>query len=325
MKIKNSNNAEKCHTFNVQAAIDYGLEKAVILSNFCFWLDFNKANGTNHHDGYYWTYNTAEALAELMPYIGKSKMARLLRELEKDGVIITGNYNKKGYDRTKWYSMPCYASMFKNEQCNVQITTMDSSNLNNAMFKNEPPIPDINHIVNKIVNTDIKDLCDLEKNTIGDDQGKQFDNDSSNPFLNQSKNEESVVKKNTKRGSSIAKLINIPFDEFWSMYDKKQDRAKCEKKWHSLTDEERLLTMNHLPAYIESTPNKQYRKHPATYLNGEAWNNEVISNLPTVTNNQQGYNNGQQQSASQPTTDAQSYMDSLRRNIPAATTFRDVN
>ncbi|WLW65228.1 hypothetical protein [Psychrobacter sp. van23A] len=49
------------------------------------------------------------------------------------------------------------------------------------------------------------------------------------------------------------------------------------------------------------------------------------TNLPTVTNNQQGYNNGQQQSASQPTSDAQSYMDSLRRNIPAATAIRDVN
>lgn len=174
------------------------------------------------------------------------------------------------------------------------------------------------------INEPIKDLCDLEKNTIADDQGKHLDNDSSNSFLNQSKNEEPAVKKNTKRCSSTAKLINIPFDEFWSMYDKKQDRAKCEKKWHSLTDEERLLTMNHLPAYIQSTPNKQYRKHPATYLNGEAWNNEVISNLPVTTNNQQGYNNGQQQSASQHTS-ADSYMDSLRRNISATRAIRDVN
>lgn len=169
------------------------------------------------------------------------------------------------------------------------------------------------------INEPIKDLCDLEKNTIADDQGKHLDNDSSNPFLNQSKNEEPAVKKNTK-------LINIPFDEFWSMYDKKQDRAKCEKKWLKLTDEERLLTMNHLPAYIQSTPNKQYRKHPATYLNGEAWNNEVISNLPVTTNNQQGYNNGQQQSASQPATSAELYRQQLREKFGLSSeSIRTVN
>lgn len=174
------------------------------------------------------------------------------------------------------------------------------------------------------INEPIKDLCDLEKTAHGDDVEKHPDNASTNSFLNQSQNDEAMVKKDTKRGSALTKSPNIPFDEFWSMYDKKQDRAKCEKKWLKLTDEERLLTMNHLPAYIQSTPNKQYRKHPSTYLNGEAWNNEVISNLPVTTNNQ-GYNYGQQQSASQPTTDAESYMDSLRGYIPATTALRDVN
>lgn len=155
MKIKDSNNANKSHMFNVQDAIDHGIEKAAIIYNFCFWLDHNRANNKNLHDGYYWTYNTAEALAELMPYISSSKMARLLRELHKDGIILVANYNKKGYDRTKWYSMPCYASLFKNEQCNFQITTMDSSDLNNASSKFEQTIPNINTDINQIVNTDI--------------------------------------------------------------------------------------------------------------------------------------------------------------------------
>lgn len=47
------------------------------------------------------------------------------------------------------------------------------------------------------------------------------------------------------------------------------------------------------------------------------------SNLPTTNN--QGFNHGQQQSVSQPTSDAQSYMDSLRGHIPAARSLTDVN
>ena len=212
---------------------------------------------------------------------------------------------------------------------NIGIQDGDNDNLDSQYLTMTIPISD--HLIPNIRPCDSQILGSnkemykemYKENICVDDQDKDFDNDSTNPFLNQSKNEELVVKKDTKRGSSTAKLINIPFDKFWSMYDKKQDRAKCEKKWNALTNEERLLTMNHLPAYIQSTPNKQYRKHPATYLNGEAWNNEVIINLPA--NNNQGFNHGQQQSASQPTTDAQSYMDSLRRNIPDSTTLRDVN
>ena len=304
----------KVHSFYLEDAEKHGVEKAALLYNIKFWLDHNKTNSKNYHDGAYWTYNSAESFQKQFPYLTAQKIARLLRELEKDGAILVGNYNKAGYDRTKWYSTPCYASLFKNEQCIIQNQTMHYSNLNNALFKSEQPIP--------YVNTDIKDLCDLEKTAHGDDKEKDSDNASTNPFLNQSQNDKPGVKKDTKHGAALTKSINIPFDDFWSMYDKKQDRAKCEKKWHSLTDEERLLTMNHLPAYIQSTPNKQYRKHPATYLNGEAWNNEVISNLP-VTNNQ-GYNYGQQQSSSQHTA-ADSYMDSLRGHIPATRTLTDVN
>ena len=34
--------------------------------------------------------------------------------------------------------------------------------------------------------------------------------------------------------------------------------------------------MEHLPHYIKSTPDKQYRKHPATYLNNQGWFDEIV-------------------------------------------------
>lgn len=36
--------------------------------------------------------------------------------------------------------------------------------------------------------------------------------------------------------------------------------------------------MQHLEVYIKATPDKQYRKHPMTYLNNKSWNDEVIRN-----------------------------------------------
>ena len=159
----------KSHMFDVQDAIDHSIEKAVILYHLKFWLEHNRANNTNFHEGHWWTYNSAEAFATLLPYLTRSKIARMLRELEKDGVILVGNYNKKGYDRTKWYSMPCYSSLFKSEQCNVQNQTMQCSNLDNAMFKNEQPIPDVN-TDGKPVGKPDKNIGSKEKKTASDNK-----------------------------------------------------------------------------------------------------------------------------------------------------------
>ncbi|WP_201595364.1 hypothetical protein [Psychrobacter vallis] len=163
------------HVFDVDDAVKYGMEKAVILQNMRFWLDKNKANGTNLHDGYYWTYNSVDAFLELFPYLkSKGIIQRLLKNMEEDGLLLVGNYNKKGYDRTKWYSMPAYFATTLDithspnlaNGCNPskdaihQKQRMDSPNLTNGFTKNDAPIPDIN----TDINTDSKPItCEAEK------------------------------------------------------------------------------------------------------------------------------------------------------------------
>lgn len=68
------------------------------------------------------------------------------------------------------------------------------------------------------------------------------------------------------------------FEDFWELYAKKIDRPKCEKKWAKIKQGEREKIMSHVEAYVLSTPDVQYRKNPATYLNNESWNNEIVKN-----------------------------------------------
>jgi hypothetical protein len=77
-------------------------------------------------------------------------------------------------------------------------------------------------------------------------------------------------------GNGNEKSINVSFENFWNLYDKKEDRVKCEVKWRNLKDCERELCIQSLPAYIKSTPDKKYRKNPATFLNNKSWDNEII-------------------------------------------------
>lgn len=77
-----------------------------------------------------------------------------------------------------------------------------------------------------------------------------------------------------------AKENNIPFADFWNLYDKKINAKKSEEKWNKLTDAERILIMDYLPKYKLSKPDKQYRKNPDTFLNNKSWNDEIIMSEP---------------------------------------------
>lgn len=90
------------HSFSVEVAVEVGVEAATILNNIYFWNLKNLAND-KLQDGLPYTYNSAKAFCELFPYFNEKKIYRLLKELEDNGYIVTGNFNKAAYDRTKWY------------------------------------------------------------------------------------------------------------------------------------------------------------------------------------------------------------------------------
>jgi hypothetical protein len=75
------------------------------------------------------------------------------------------------------------------------------------------------------------------------------------------------------------KPINILFDIFWNLYNKKiGDKNKVEVKWNKLKDDERQKIIDTLPNFLNSINDKQYQPHPATYLNNSRWNDEIIIN-----------------------------------------------
>ena len=70
--------------------------------------------------------------------------------------------------------------------------------------------------------------------------------------------------------------ILYPFALFWDQYGKKVDRKKCQSKFRKLKPEDLKKMRTHVPEYVLSKPDPQYRKNPLTYLNGECWNDEII-------------------------------------------------
>ena len=160
-KSKSKKERSKSHTFDVDEAVEHGVESAILLGNIRFWLDKNKANSANIHDGFYWTYNSAKAFAILMPYIPAPSIARYLRNLINKGVLKKDRFNKMGFDQTNWYTIPAEfavvgcevtashkktniqndKSIYQNDQCTVQNDQCTDQN-DQCTDQNDQPIPD---------------------------------------------------------------------------------------------------------------------------------------------------------------------------------------
>ncbi len=129
------------HSFNVAVATEYGMLEAVLLEYLNFWVTKNKANGVQYYDGYYWTYNSTKALAELFPYVSKNTISRALHHLEEEGLILSANYNKSAYDRTTWYTLSEKGVSVLNNMDNMctekETTEKDSSKMDKSISQNE--------------------------------------------------------------------------------------------------------------------------------------------------------------------------------------------
>jgi hypothetical protein len=73
-------------------------------------------------------------------------------------------------------------------------------------------------------------------------------------------------------------LNNTHFDKFWEIYDKKIDRKSCEKIWAKInpSEEEAVKIVYAAGEYVKTVTDKQFQKHPKTWLNNESWNNDLI-------------------------------------------------
>lgn len=91
--------------FDVEVATKYGTNVSIILGNINYWIQKNRENGKHFYDGRYWTYNTVAAFHALMPFMSANVINTALKRAEEEGLLVTGNYNKLPFDRTKWYAL----------------------------------------------------------------------------------------------------------------------------------------------------------------------------------------------------------------------------
>ncbi len=126
------------YSFDSSIAKEYGVDEAIFLNNLQFWILKNKANKTHFYDNHFWTYNSYDAFSSIFPFWNITQIKHIIKKLEDKKVIISGNYNKNIYDKTKWY-----AFIDEDFWLNGQNYPIDETNLSVREDKFIRPIPDI--------------------------------------------------------------------------------------------------------------------------------------------------------------------------------------
>ena len=103
-------------------------------------------------------------------------------------------------------------------------------------------------------------------------------NDStSKAYAQHMETETETITETINRTKTKAEILDAKFEDWWLWYDYKISKDKAKKSWNKLNEQEKDLALQSVQAYVESTPDKSFRKHPTTYLNQKSFNDEIIT------------------------------------------------
>lgn len=82
-------------------------ESAMIVGWIHSWIQAKEEKEEKYyfHENRYWVYNSNSDWERTFPFMQERTIRRKIQKLRNMGILITGNFNKKSYDRTLWYTI----------------------------------------------------------------------------------------------------------------------------------------------------------------------------------------------------------------------------
>ncbi|HGO3331226.1 TPA: DnaD domain protein [Staphylococcus aureus] len=78
-----------------------GLNEAIVLQQIHYWLN----NSKHKYDGKTWIFNSYPEWQKQFPFWSLITIKRTIYSLEKQNLLLIGNYSKAKFDKTKWYTI----------------------------------------------------------------------------------------------------------------------------------------------------------------------------------------------------------------------------
>jgi len=291
---------------NTELACLLGLNEAIVLQQLHYWIEKNKATATNFHDGRYWTYGTVQEYRDRdFRFWSFDTVKRTFAKLIKLGFVLQGNYNKIKLDQTKWYSINY---IFLEEWITENASVPDNTPLVQNAPMEQGNLPQCNRAKsafptgqNAPLHQSISHQSNRAACTSPSGQNATMQQGSLPHAIpenkKQIKHKRLTNKTNTQRAATpaaggsvstttaaigeIVEPVELLFDAFWKLYPRKESKQQAKKAWLKLNPDQALfdLIANALEYRSQSkewlAENGRYIPHPATWLNGRRWEDEL--------------------------------------------------
>jgi len=160
------------YVVSVEDTIKHGIVSAAIIGRIRHWCEYNKKRKTKncYHNECWWSGFMSSKEFAVQLGVPSKTIEKHISKLLKEGIIIKGVFNKKGFDRTGWYRVnpnpPIEENHFPNQSKSI------SPNRVNAIPPTEETIP-VSISVSKTVSTSVSnsvsknvELTDFEKEQV---------------------------------------------------------------------------------------------------------------------------------------------------------------
>ncbi|HDE3111407.1 TPA: DnaD domain protein [Staphylococcus aureus] len=138
-----------------------GLNEAIVLQQIHYWLN----NSKHKYDGKTWIFNSYPEWQKQFPFWSLITIKRTIYSLEKQNLLLIGNYNKAKFDKTKWYTIN-YQTIEGMIRPSYQNDTTSVSKRDDGVYQNDT--------------TNTIDYTETNKHRETDDVSKSFEYISTN-------------------------------------------------------------------------------------------------------------------------------------------------
>ena len=238
------------YSFDLEESILYGIEEALLLQGFRYYIGLHAASGTQFYEGRYWVYNSRASLLKLHPYLTEAKLRSSLDNLIENGVLLRGNFNKKEYDKTSWYAFtdeyleqldPSIKNYVENDPGEIH---QGPGDFNQGPGEINPTIPIYTPIYKSIYKNKVKNICSNEEKSI---QFEQFYGEYPRHV-----------------GKEQAKKAFLKLSPDKTLFQTIIEKLKLQKEMCTIKSDNWLKE------------GKKYCPMPSTWLNNRRWEDEIV-------------------------------------------------
>lgn len=218
-------------------AAKIGLHEAIILQQIHFWLNPKHKSG-KIVDGTRWIFNSYAQWHDQFPFFTEKVIGNAIRSLEKQGYILSRqDLNSTRSDRRKWYTVNYSAFGDDHSPCR------DVGG----------PSRDVGSLSRDVVNRNTENTSENTTDTYSSDDENDTTDGAKTP------------------------TVEEMFDTFWSAYPRKVAKGAARKAFNKVIKTVPLDVL--VDAVLKQKKSEQWKDpkfipHPATWLNGERWEDE---------------------------------------------------